>query len=489
MAQTLGFDGSMMNGLNILPSYTDYFTLTTATLALNTASVWMGSVLSVFYARVPDTIGRKWALFFGALLTIIGVIIQTAAQNIAMFVIARIIIGFGTGASSIAGPVYLAETLPVRYRAWGLGIFYDFWYVGGLIAAGVTYGTAKMDSTWAWRTPSLLQCLFSFMCIAILPFVPESPRWLVSQGRNDEALIALAKTHSNGNIDDAVVLLQHREVTDTLRFEKTYESPSFIKQLTNSASTRKRVFLVSTVAIFCMLSGNNIVSYYLGTMLEQAGVTDSTTQLEINIILNAWCLVISIIGTMMSDKLGRKTLAAISTAALTVFLFIVGAMTKVYGNSTSHAGVYGTVASIFLFQGAYSFGWTPLTVLYPPEVLNYSIRSVGMAWYTFLVNGVGLMVTFAFPFALDAIGWKTYMINGAWDVLELVVVLITWVETRGRTLEEIDENLDGVVHSDVPKLQTILGVPEAEREGIVNALEMSTKEVEARGTVTEVARE
>jgi hypothetical protein len=128
--QTLGFDGSMMNGLNILPSYTDYFTLTTATLALNTASVWMGSVISgIAYGKVPDIIGRKWALFFGAILTIIGVIIQTASQNIAMFVIARIIIGFGTGASSIAGPIYLAETLPVKYRAWGLGIFYDFWQV------------------------------------------------------------------------------------------------------------------------------------------------------------------------------------------------------------------------------------------------------------------------------------------------------------------------------------------------------------------------
>lgn len=238
------------------------------------------------------------------------------------------------------------------------------------------------------------------------------------------------------------------------------------------------------------LSDELQISYYFGTMLTQAGVTDSTTQLEINIILNAWCLVVSIIGTMMSDRLGRKSLAAISTGLLTIFIFIVGALTKVYGNSTNQSGIYGTVAAIFLFQGAYSFGWTPLTVLYPPEVLNYSIRSIGMSWYTFLVNGVGLMVTFSFPFALEAIGWKTYMINGAWDVLELVVVLVTWVETRGRTLEEIDENLDGVVHSDVPKLETLMGVPQAERVGIVEALDLSTaKEVEARGTVVEVPKD
>lgn len=177
-------------------------------------------------------------------------------------------------------------------------------------------------------------------------------------------------------------------------------------------------------------------------MLTQAGVTNTTTQLEINIILNAWCLVISIIGTSMANKLGRKKLAAFSTALLTIFIFLIGALTKVYGTSDNKSGIYATVAMIFLFQGSYSFGWTPLTVLYPPEVLNYSIRSVGMGIYTFFVNGVGLMVTFAFPFALEKIGWKTYMINGAWDVLELLFVILYWVETNGRTLEDIDNNLD-----------------------------------------------
>lgn len=346
-----------------------------------------------------------------------------------------------------------------------------------------------MDSTWAWRLPSALQALFSVMCLALLPFTPESPRWLESQGRTGDALASLAVTHSNGNADDAAVVIQYREITDTLSFERSYEKPSFINKFRTSATTRKRMFLVSTVAVFSMLSGNNIISYYFGKMLTQAGVTDPTTQLEINIILNAWCLVVSIFGTGMADKLGRKALAGISTGLLIVFIFMVGALTKVYGNSANTSGIYATVAAIFLFQGSYSFGWTPLTVLYPPEVLNFSIRSFGMGWYTFLVNGVGLMVTFSFPFALNAIGWKTYMINGAWDVLELVVVLTTWVETRGRTLEEIDENLDGIVHSDVPNLKTVMGVPAEERDGIIEALDLNNpKLAEARGMVVEVSR-
>ncbi|KAH8657775.1 hexose transporter [Xylariales sp. PMI_506] len=455
---TNGFDGSMMNALNILPSYTDYFTLTTATLALNSASIWVGLVISgIAFAKLPDQLGRKWTLFIGAIFVMIGVILQSAAQNIGMFIAARIIIGFGTGASMLAAPLYLAETLPVKYRAWGLGILYDFYYVGGLISAGVTYGTAQIESTWAWRIPSILQGLFSIICIAILPFVPESPRWLQSKGRSEDALVALAATYSNGDTSDPTVLRHWEEIKEVLTFELNYEKPNFVKQFSESASTRKRIFLAITVAVFSMLSGNNIVSYYFGSMLDQAGITDTTTQLEINVILNAWCLVTSVVGTYYADRIGRKWLAASSTIGCTVFLFLVGGLTKVYGDSTSTSGIYGTVATIFLFQGAYSFGWTPLTVLYPPEVLNYNIRSVGMGIYTFFANGVGLMVTFAFPFALDAIGWKTYMINSAWNVVQIVVILVFWVETAGRTLEEIDANLDGRTgSSDLPDAPGIL---------------------------------
>lgn len=116
-------------------------------------------------------------------------------------------------------------------------------------------------------------------------------------------------------------------------------------------------------------------------MLDQAGITGTTTQLEINVCLNAWCLCVAVVGTFFCDLIGRKALAIVSTLGCAVLIFVVGALTKTFGTSTYTPGIYGTVAAIFLFQGAYSFGWTPLSVLYPPEVLNYNIRSVGMGTY------------------------------------------------------------------------------------------------------------
>ncbi|KAJ7433041.1 MFS sugar transporter-like protein [Mycena galericulata] len=456
---TFGYDGSMINGLNILPAYVNYFNLNgnTVNLALNTASVWIGGILAgLSYGKVTDIIGRRPSLFWAAVITLIAVILQTAAQNVAMFVAARILIGFGTSASALSGPAYLAETLHFKWRAWGLGIFNDFYYVGGLIAAGVTYGTSFMDSTWAWRIPSAIQGVFSIMCIIILPFIPESPRWKVYQGCPEEALKIVALTHANGDMNDPVVLTQYKEIIDTIDYEKNVAKPLSVAQMFKTPSARKRIILCTSVAVFSTVAGNVIVSYYLGSMLDNAGITNTTTQLQINIILNAFSLLCALAGTYYVDHIGRKATATISITSLTICLFLVGALTKIYGNSTNNSGIYATVAMIFLFQGAYSFGWTPLLYVYPPEVLNYAIRANGMGVLQFALNGTALMAVFAFPFALQNIGWKTYMINAAWDALEVPFVLWYWVETQGKTLEEIDELLDGVKHSTAPDLEKVI---------------------------------
>lgn len=135
--KVLGYDASMMNALNILPSYTDYFDLTSATLGLNSAIVWIGAIVGgILLAKVPDYIGRKPAMFYSALVAIIGSGLQAAAQNIAMFLVARFILGLGIGGTYVAAPLLIAETLPLKYRSLGLGAFTDLYYVGGLLSSG-----------------------------------------------------------------------------------------------------------------------------------------------------------------------------------------------------------------------------------------------------------------------------------------------------------------------------------------------------------------
>ena len=197
----------------------------------------------------------------------------------------------------------------------------------------------------------------------IIPFIPESPRWLVYRGHNEAALKVVAQTYADGDATNPIVLAAYKEIVDTINWEKNAGETLSFGQLFKTPVARKRVLLACSAAVFSTIAGNVIASYYLGTMLSNAGITDTTTQLQINVILNAWCLVCSITGTWSCDKWGRKPTAIVCTAFLTVFLFIVGALTSVYGTSTDSSGVYGTVAAIFLFQGAYSYGWTPLLYL------------------------------------------------------------------------------------------------------------------------------
>lgn len=245
-----------------------------------------------------------------------------------------------------------------------------------------------MQSTWAWRAPSAIQGLFSIICIVILPFIPESPRWLVHRGELDAAFAVVAQTYADGDRENPIVLAAFKEIVDTLEYERTAGETLSLTQLFKTPTARKRVLLACSAAVFSTIAGNVIASYYLGSMLDDAGITSTTTQLQINVILNAWCLLCSLAGTWAIDVIGRKPVALISTGLLTVFIFIVGALTKVYGTSADSSGVYGTVASVFLFQGSYSFGWTPLLYMYPPEVLNYPVRANGLGVFQFVANAV-----------------------------------------------------------------------------------------------------
>lgn len=118
----------MLNGLNILPSYTDYFALTPATTGLNTASVFIGSTIGTLVSGVmTDRMGRRPATFWASVITLVGIVIQTAAQNIAMFVIGRIILGIGSAISGVSSSVFLNETFPQRWRTWGAGMLNNFY--------------------------------------------------------------------------------------------------------------------------------------------------------------------------------------------------------------------------------------------------------------------------------------------------------------------------------------------------------------------------
>ncbi|KAF3017773.1 hypothetical protein E8E14_008256 [Neopestalotiopsis sp. 37M] len=311
---------------------------------------------------------------------------------------------------------------------------------------------------------------------------PESPRWLLHEEHYEDARLVVAQTNTSGDLSDpvAITICKHlcvqifresrpdelrtldKEILDTLEWEKKEGRTMSPKEVIKTPVARKRMLIGASAGPFSCIAGNIIASYYLGSELETAGIVDTLSQLKANVVLNVWCLACSLLGTHLAARWGRKPTALLTQSLLVICLFIIGGLSKMYADDPEGASsslIYGDVAVMFLFQGFYSIAWTPLLFLYPPEVMNYSIRANGVALSQLGLNAFAMVLVFVMPIGLDNIGWKMYMINGSWDIIVIFLIAIFWIETKGKSLEEIDALFEGQKHSSVPDVEKVrLGV-------------------------------
>ncbi|RYP80344.1 hypothetical protein DL769_002524 [Monosporascus sp. CRB-8-3] len=221
---TSGFHSQMVNAMQILPSWVNFFGNPQGSLkGIIAAAYPLGAVLSLpLIPVINDRFGRRWSIFVGSSIMVVASLIQ----------------GFATNGSSLIGELGYPNE-----RAVLTSLFSVSYFIGQITAAGICFGTNSMLTDWGWRVPSLLQIAPSMLQLAFVFFVPESPRWLVARDRSDEALKTLVKYHGEDR-ESQFVKAEMAQIQSTLHVEMQNSRKSWL-DLTATAGMRKRLLTTS----------------------------------------------------------------------------------------------------------------------------------------------------------------------------------------------------------------------------------------------------
>ena len=210
----------------------------------------VGSLVAIpFVPYVADGLGRRRGVMVGCMIMLLGVLLQGMGFNFGMFVAARFIIGFGVAIAHGSSPMLITELVHPQHRGIYTTLYNALWYIGSIVAAWLTLGTNNIANAWSWRIPSIVQGFPSILQLMFVWTVPESPRWLIAKGRNEEALTVLANVHAMGNKDDEVVRIEYHEIEQTIKLEQEFEGNGWT-ELFKTPGNRHRVIILIALGFF-----------------------------------------------------------------------------------------------------------------------------------------------------------------------------------------------------------------------------------------------
>jgi len=305
----------------------------------------------------------------------------------------------------------------------------------------------------------LFQIIPAVVQITFIYWVPESPRWLLSKDRHEEALGILAKYHANGDEMNATVQFEYREIKETLRLEFEYKKTSSYLDFMKTKGNRYRLMLLVSLGIISQYSGNALFSNYMNLIYNSMGITNQNQKIPLNGGQTLLSLVVSVFSAFLVDRVGRRPLFLTATVGMCL-MFLAWTITSSFYEKTGNISA-GTpqIVFVWMFSAFYAIAWSGLLVAYSLEILPYKLRAKGLMIMNLTVQAALVLGNYTNPIAWANLPhhYDLSLIYTIWIFVELIFVYLFYIETRGPTLEEIAKIFDGesaeVAHVDIHQVE------------------------------------
>ncbi|KAJ3538535.1 hypothetical protein NM208_g5871 [Fusarium decemcellulare] len=389
------------------------------------AGVILGSLVSARW-------GRRWCMFVMSAWAIVPAIMAVTAKSREQIMAARVLNYIYIGMELAVVPVYQSEIMPQEIRGFAVGSYQFSLMTGSLIVNAVCRGTSSLPGNEAWRIPFGLFFVIPVIVMGLIFFIPESPRWLLTKDRTEDARIALGRLRG-GVLTDAEIYEQFASQCYALKREE--EQGKYMELF--QGKSLKRTAIVVAMNFFQQATGQSFASSYGAIFIRDIGAVNPFTMTLINSIVN---LMASFVGLYLVDRFGRRLILFIGAGWMFSAIATMGGLGL--ATDPSHAVKTAIVAMLTVFAAGFVFSWAPLTYVVTTEVPALRLRDASQRTASIVLVVTSFVVNFSIPYLLypehAGLGSRVGFVFAGVIVLSVVFTYFCVPECKGKSLEEVD---------------------------------------------------